>query len=985
MTGLNKTTLLLVLRRFPQIGWLPRLYEVFPTNAHQFRIIDRNAAESEDVLKIADGRIPDDLIKSVAACSERKLFPRFANRKSDTIVQWLKGLDSDFVNKHIRPTVDRYTDKIFIRAAELQLPVAVLSEHAQTITTDELFAFSAHETSAIYCFDRHSHGITYTLKITIGEAELPLFNSGIEIMNHQPGWIFWKGTIVRLPEGTNSRRIEPFLTKKSIEVPKRIENDYLKRFVGVAIGRNTVIANGFDVLDVEPQVQCRFSLEHGWNGRPCIVLFFSYNNQPILCNNQRKSFVVPQIENEEVCFVRFRRDFDYEEQCIDLLMKMGFLQTEALFTLQSPPVDSSEEWYHMVKAVNQFTDDIERLKIKVDQPMADVKWYTGKISTHQKTVAKTDWFDIYITVALDDHLTVPFTAFKYNLINNDPVFLLTDGRQMVLPDSWFADFRLLFLFGTAEGGALRLRKMHAGLVAGQETGHQFGQKFVSRHYILTQILDAQLSDYPVPAQLHGTLRPYQTDGFQWMTALTNRGIGGILSDDMGLGKTIQTIALILGRKHQLPPRNPPDPLKNEQLDLFSASPEASAATAQWLIVAPTTLLYNWKLEIERFAPALSVYTHAGNSRLKDVATITGFDVVLVGYTLLRRDFNLFEGIRFDGIVADEAQAIKNPESLTHTVMCSLKANWKVALSGTPVENSLFDLWALSEFVNPGLLGSHRQFKREIEIPSISGDRKLIPQKLLNLLAPFILRRTKAEVTPDLPPLTVQKIYCSMSEEQKELYLAQRDAFRAAIVKHDQPKKNFLALIFKALMQLRLTACNPAIQNSSWTGTSGKTDVITATIASLVDSGNNLLVFSSFVKHLELLARYCDEHQIAYAFLSGKTTDREKVISQYNETSLQVFFISLKAGGTGLNLTKADYVLLCDPWWTPAAEWQAISRAHRIGQTKPVVALSFITEGSIEERIVDLQERKELMINAVAEVGNPLVGLNTADVLNLIDP
>lgn len=981
MTGLIQTILILVLRKFPQIGWLPKLYEVSPSGGHQFRIIDRNAADSGNASKIAGGKIPDHLVGAVSACSERKLYSRFNNRKSDTIVQWMKGLDPVFVNKHIRPAIDHYTDKILTWAADHQLPVAVLNEHAQAISTDEFFVISVDESTATYCFDRHENGISYTLKIKVGESDLPLFNSGIEILNHEPGWILSKGSIIRLPEGTNSKKIEPFLTKKIIEVPKRIENEYLKRFVGVAIGRSSVIANGFDIVETEPQYNCRFSLENGWNGRPCIVLFFVYSKQRILCNSWRKGFVVPQIENDEVRFVRFGRSPVYEAQCIDLLNKMGFLQSEAIFSLRTFAADPTEEWYQIVKVINQFSDEIAQLKIQVEQTKSDVLWYTGQISAHQKIVSKTDWFDIHVTVTLDDQLVVPFTAFKYNLINNDPLFQLTDGRHMVLPDSWFADYRLFFLYGAVEGGALRLRRMHAGLVAGYQTG----QQVVSRHDVLKHLLDADLSDYQVPALLRGTMRPYQAEGFRWLTALTSRGIGGILADDMGLGKTIQTIALILGRKQQMPRGSCYQTIKTDQLDLFSSGMETSSAASGWLIVAPTTLLYNWKQEIEKFAPSLSVYTHAGSSRYKNSADFTGFDVVLVGYSILRRDFNLFEGIRFDGVVADEAQAIKNPESLAHTVACSLKASWKVALTGTPVENSLFDLWALSEFVNPGLLGSYRQFKREIENPSLSSRGQKVPQKLLDMMAPFILRRTKAEVTPDLPPLTVQKIYCGMSDEQKDLYFRQRDAFRAEIVKQNQSKKNFQAFVFKSLTQLRLTACNPQIQNPQWDGSSGKTELITETITSLVNSGNNLLVFSSFVKHLDILTRFCDEKQIAYAFLSGKTTDREQVIRQFNETPTQVFFISLKAGGTGLNLTKADYVLLCDPWWTPAAEWQAISRAHRIGQTKPVVALSFITQESIEERIVDLQERKEMLINAMAEMGNPMVRLNSDEVLNLIDP
>lgn len=967
----------LVFRQHNTLGWLPAIYETTGNiNGKRYGVADRQAVFNKELLLQSDPVFQMIMAPAVSACTEQALYNKLCSDKSLLLSAWLRKLTPDDLAKTVRPLVDRYTDQLLKAACQNHMKVAVLNQNDDCLEQADLRSVFDNATSAVYYFDRHGQGMSYSLSIQVDGQPIELRKHRVVVLNHLPGWILLASGIYRLPEGTSGKRIEPFFSKEKIEVPKRVENDYLKRFVGTNISKNSVVTSGFDVVEKSPEVVCRLSIENGWNGRPGVVVFFRYDSQQILCTNPRPNFVIPFLNGEDVSFVKFSRDKQFEEQSLETVRSLGLTGSEALFQFPSVSSVPEAEWVYLIRLLNTEADALKKKKIEIDQSGLDLNFYLDSIVATQSVAVGNDWFDLLVRVELAQGLILPFTAFRHHIITNNPRFSLPNGQILILPESWFTDYRLLLLYGTDAGDAVRIQRRYAGLL------HETVVNSPSSH----QDSDSQdRAGIAIPKGLNATLRSYQAYGFRWMASLADQGFGAILADDMGLGKTLQAIALMLhswvtsrGRGGEEVPATP-----QAQLDLFSLADAPPRRHAGVLVVAPTSVLHNWKAELARFAPSLSVYVHAGTNRMTHTNFLSSCDVILTSYGVLRRDHDLLSRQYFSGVVADEAQFFKNPGSLTHTAVCMIKAGWRIALTGTPVENSLTDLWAISQFANPGLLGDLNWFKRHMVAAANQSAEKTIPDDLLRLTAPYLLRRTKTEVAPELPPLTTQKVLCAMTDDQADLYNRQRDAFRSELLKNTDTAKPGLALVFKALTQLRLTACNPGIRNHAWEHGSGKTDQITQTIGNLAASGNSMLVFSSFVKHLDLLARWCDHQGIGYALLTGSTSNREEAIRRFNHPDIRVFFISLKAGGTGLNLTKADYVLLCDPWWTPAAEWQAISRAHRIGQTRPVVALSFITADTVEEKIVALQEKKEALFQAVSLAHNPLAGLSRAELEEMV--
>jgi len=375
---------------------------------------------------------------------------------------------------------------------------------------------------------------------------------------------------------------------------------------------------------------------------------------------------------------------------------------------------------------------------------------------------------------------------------------------------------------------------------------------------------------------------------------------------------------------------------------------------------PASLVFNWQRELAQFAPGLFVYAHAGPKRLKDIRAIAGHDVVLTTYHTARQDLNLLGKLEWRAIVLDESQQIKNRESELSKVVRALRGQFKVSLSGTPIENSLADLWTQMEFINPDTLGSFREFREAFLLPIEKSNDEAAKQRLFARIRPFFLRRTKEEVAPDLPALSEQVFYSEMTPTQHKQYEKTKSAVRNEILSlFDDPKTRVMAL--QALMRLRQLANHPALVEPETDLGSGKFDDVLAQWDTVQRAGHKVLFFSSFEKHLQLFRREFEQRRQPYAWLTGDTAvpERAREVGRFqDDPAVQAFFMTIKAGGVGLNLTAADYVFLLDPWWNPAVEDQAIARAHRIGQTRPVTALRFIARDTIEEKIRQLQERKK---------------------------
>ncbi|MGE5707353.1 MAG: DEAD/DEAH box helicase, partial [Bacteroidota bacterium] len=448
-----------------------------------------------------------------------------------------------------------------------------------------------------------------------------------------------------------------------------------------------------------------------------------------------------------------------------------------------------------------------------------------------------------------------------------------------------------------------------------------------------------LDEAPLPDGFKGELRPYQRHGLAFLLFLREHGFHGILADDMGLGKTVQAIALLA-----TPTDEPPLPS---------------------LVIAPTSVVYNWEQELSRFAPHLRVLSLHGPSRKEHFDRLGDYDVILTSFALMRRDSAYLEKQEYSHLILDEAQAIKNPASQTSKLVRRLQARHRFSLTGTPLENHLGELWAQFAFLMPGLFGSERQFQERYLTPINAGQEDRL-KELRARSNPFILRRLKKEVAKDLPPRTEIVAYCELDPAQREIYDRVLADVRAKVMKtvESQGMERSHITILDGLLRLRQICCHPRLMSVEEPDISSKLDLFMELVEGLLAEGHRALVFSQFVKMLELVSKKLNEKGIPYEYLDGRTRDRQARVDRFNNSKTPLFLISHTAGGTGLNLTGADYVIHFDPWWNPAVEAQATDRAHRIGQSKQVFSYKLIARDSIEEKVLKLQERKKALISDI---------------------
>jgi SNF2 family DNA or RNA helicase len=499
---------------------------------------------------------------------------------------------------------------------------------------------------------------------------------------------------------------------------------------------------------------------------------------------------------------------------------------------------------------------------------------------------------------------------------------------------------------------------------------------------------------PVPAGIQANLRSYQLDGFRWLNQMRKMELGVCLADDMGLGKTLQTLTVLVQNisekvTEQLDaPQTGVHAEASGQLDLFAPiEPKINGSQSPSIVIMPASLLHNWEDELSKFAPSIKFLKYTGQFRQEMLDKFGSTDLLLTTYGTIRNDIEILAGIAFDYVILDESQLIKNPMSKVARAVQRLKSKRRINLSGTPIENSLTDLWSQMNFLNKGLLGDLKFFKQYFATPIEKHNDQVKQDKLQTLIRPFFLRRTKMQVEKELPELNEEFIRCEMSEEQKLLYLEEKSRIRNHILQAIEErgiKKSGIAIL-QGLSKLRQMANHPKMILPDYRAGSGKYDEIIRNLNNLIRGGHKILLFSSYVKHLKLIEHYLQSTHTGYMMLTGASRGRQKIIKQFQEDeSKKVFLITMKAGGVGLNLTQADYVFLLDPWWNPAVENQAINRAHRIGQAKHVFAYRFISMGTIEEKILNLQRKKSALADIFVRTNNPLKELSIENINELID-
>ncbi len=726
------------------------------------------------------------------------------------------------------------------------------------------------------------------------------------------------------------------------------------------------------------------------------TLSFDYAGVEIPPHNKAKT--VRQVQDDRL--LEIRRQPKDEESALELLREMGFevgyqAREDEFELLPAKAEDYLEFWFQFMEAgVPELRRRGWRIEIEegfrfhLVHPVgwdAQVEenpgngWLDLSLGVEVETAAGRERVELLpLLVEALERLPTDITQSQFEALAGQDTHMplpLPDGRLLMMPMQ-----RLAPILGTlvelyqpgalSTDGRLPLAPTQGGQLAeleerapqiqwqGGEAARAWGRR----------LRDFQgIRETSPPAGLNAELRPYQRRGLDWLQFLREYALGGVLADDMGLGKTIQTLAHLLVEK------------------------EAGRADRPSLVVAPTSLMFNWRREAGRFTPGLRVLVSHGPQRKARFDQIPGYDLVLTTYPLLSRDAEALGAHRYHLLVLDEAQAVKNPRSKAAQAVRAFDARHRLALTGTPMENHLGELWSLFDFLMPGLLGDERRFRQVFRNPIEKAGDSGVQEQLRRRVRPFLLRRTKEEVAAELPPKTEILRTVALTGDQLDLYetlrLAMHERVRAEVQKRGLARSGIV--ILDALLKLRQVCCDPRLvklESARRVKQSAKLDLLMELLPDLIEDGRRVLLFSQFTSMLGLIEAEVRKRAIQYVKLTGQTRKREEVVERFQTGEVPLFLISLKAGGSGLNLTAADCVIHYDPWWNPAAERQATDRAHRIGQDKPVFAYRLLTEGTVEEKVAELQARKQALADAVLEGGGAALGhLDEADIETLFAP
>jgi superfamily II DNA or RNA helicase len=659
-------------------------------------------------------------------------------------------------------------------------------------------------------------------------------------------------------------------------------------------------------------------------------MYFDYGNTRIPLSQAGAMTV----ESQKLRIIH--RDQDAEADATRLLWELGFRPNSDIIadsgSLELPP-----------KKLNQVTKDLVAFGWYVEvegkrfRPASEFKL---AVSTH------LDWFELGGNVSFGGQM-VPLPDLLKAAQKGETSITLPDGSIGVLPEDWLRKYGFLTGLGKSDGDVLKFTKNQAALLdsmLASQPDITFDDGFSAARAQLQSFQG--ISAIEPPPMFRGELRPYQKEGLGWLNYLQEFGFGGILADDMGLGKTVQVLAQMMRWRESKQRKGPS------------------------LIVVPRSLVFNWIKEAGRFTPNLRILDYTGPNRQTTLSQFDKYDLIFTTYGTLRSDIVELAKLEFDYVILDEAQAIKNADSQAAKAARILRGKNRLAMSGTPIENHLGELWSLFEFINPGMLGSAALFKRIAS--AATGADPAARESLARSLRPFILRRTKKQVVQDLPEKTEQFLHCELEPAQRAYYDQLRDHYRQALLRNEAAAISGGKLagskieVLEALLRLRQAACHPGlIDSEKRENSSAKLDVLLPHLEEVIDEGHKVLIFSQFTSFLSIVKERLDTAKIKYEYLDGRTRDRQaRVDSFQNDPSIPVFLISLKAGGLGLNLTSAEYVYLLDPWWNPAVEAQAIDRSHRIGQTQHVFAYRLIATDTVEQKIVELQAHKRELADAI---------------------
>lgn len=919
------------------------------------------------------------------------LFRRFGRKKYKDERDFLLKVDEEYISGFVRPYIEAQVAQVIDALTEARLPLYLKNSRLDNFYENQRIVLQSAPLHALLSFERTGEFTRYILRLADGERVFNPSDYDLKILTRRPCRILSGRQLFRFPDDFDGQRLVPFLKKREIMIPKANEQVYFRKFILKNVRHEEIEVKGFEVIVREVEKKALLSLEREVFAMPVLSLEFCYGTQRIPAWSERKALVELHTDGDNYAFYKVNRDFEWERRQEELLSGLGLVSCNSgCFRVEgiiepAPATDENsgskkeeneklaqEAWIKTVDWVRGYRSELERLGIGFTQKALRRPYYTASWEMDFSVREETDWFEIKAEVVLADGRRIPLIRFRDHILSGRREFVLDDGTVFFIPEEWFASYTEILLFAGGKGASLMLQKSQYTLL------NQTAQSVIDKP------AEAQAGTAELPRNLRATLRPYQQLGYEWLYHLWTGKLGGCLADDMGLGKTVQIIALLLKyRQEAVKPVATRKPLETgTQLTLFDAqpvvgndtTPECKPEFHTCLIVVPASLVHNWRNELRKFAPQLTITIYAGHNRSELRPFLQRSDVVIVTYHTLRNDIDYLSHLTFGIVVADEAQVMKNPDSMLHQAILRIQGKRFFALTGTPIENSLTDLWAIMNLVNRNMLGSHHFFRNHFIKPILADVEGRMSSALQKLIAPYLLRRTKEEVLADLPELTSELVVCEPEDEQRRMYDEEQSRVRNYILGKREAQiglRNDM-MVLKAIIRLRQIANHPRLVDGTYAADSGKFREVFRMLDDVISAGHKVLVFSSFVKYLNMVAEEADGLGWKYAMLTGATTNREQEIARFaTDAECRIFLISLKAGGVGLNLTEADYVFILDPWWNLAAENQAVSRAHRMGQKHAVFVYRFITAGTLEEKILAIQQRKQQLADTVLTTTSPV--------------
>jgi SNF2 family DNA or RNA helicase len=935
--------LVLIITEHRRFGWKINLYSAvdqFPDNIRILGIPNIN----EEIERGASG-VEVALWKTISEISDVALLKAYVSVKDRP------NIPQSTVDNLIRPRIEMQYPKILELARQTDIPLYIReSPTFRAIPDRNKLELLPEKSRCLFNFIKEKEGLRYFISLTNRDKEILLQEKPAVVLSNEPCVVIL-GNKIHEVENIDSKKLTPFFDKTHIYVPAESEKLYIEKFILKTIPKYDVRIEGIEMIRRYPDKKAILELGEDFNSRLMFSLFFLYGDRRLpYTHNPRKRRVVSLEEvdgKKNICW--FDRDMEWEKRIRDRLLELDLeQQNESAFYLKQHGAEILQK-RDLIGWMNRNIDKLEDYEI--EQKTA-VRYYQGNVKMESAVGEKIDWFELEIDVVFDKY-RIPFSQFKKHILTGNSEYVLPDGRVFILPEEWFQHYHEFFLHTETSGRKIRVKKIHASFLT--SSIHEF---FDADSKAALEKFSRSLLERPaIPKHLDKILRPYQKEGFYWLEHLRKLHFGGCLADDMGLGKTLQTVALLVS--------------------VYTQPHNAS------LVVAPKSLLHNWQNELRKFAPRMKICIHAGSHRSKPKQIeelFNSYQVIITSYGIVRADVEYLSKYAFYYLILDESQYIKNSGSLIYQSIKKLYSTHKLSLTGTPIENSLVDLWAQFNFINPGLLGNLSAFKNNY-IHKISKEKNNNRQETLQrLIHPFLLRRTKEEVTPELPPVSQEIVYCDMTEEQEKVYIAEKNNIRYTLLASREPVVKNSFVVLQSLSRLRLLSNHPAMTCPQYQGDSGKFDQIMLYFEDVKANGHKVLIFSSFVKSLSIIAKSFDKKGWKYAMLTGQTEKREDAIDYFNQNSdVNAFLISLQVGGVGLNLTEADYVFIVDPWWNPAVEMQAVGRAHRIGQDKKVMVYRFISSNSIEEKIISLQKEKSRLSEIFIASNNPTDHLSSSEI------